>query len=70
MKLKKVMLLLPEEVASMLDEDEELLTLRQMEERVGQSMNTISTRGQYHRDWTVLLQRGLRLYRVKFWEER
>ena len=65
---KTVTLELPEEVANMIDDGEELLTLRQMEERVGQSMNTISTRGQYHRDWTVLLQRGLRLYRVKFWE--
>lgn len=67
---KKVTIELPEEVANMIDENEELLTLRQMSERTGQCMNTISNRGKYHRDWTVLLQKGLRLYRVKFWEER
>jgi len=67
---KKVTLELPEEVANMIEDGEELLTLVQMVERTGKKRDAIRMMGcTYRNDWSIPLSKTFRLYRVKFWEE-
>jgi hypothetical protein len=70
--MKKVVSIeLPEEVANMIEDGEELLTLVQMIERTGKKRDAIRMMGcTYHKDWSIAISRTFRLYRVKFWEER